>query len=40
MNDQLAAIRNGEKLSLREEIILIIRLSLPAILAQLSSVIM
>ncbi|WP_029233343.1 MATE family efflux transporter [Butyrivibrio sp. VCB2006] len=40
MNDQLAAIRNGEKLSLREEIVLIIRLSLPAILAQLSSVIM
>ena len=38
--DPLAAIRNGGKLNLREEIILILRLSLPAILAQLSSIIM
>ncbi len=40
MKDHLLAIRNGDKLTLREEILLIIRLSLPAILAQLSSVIM
>lgn len=40
MNAQLAAIQNGEKLSFREEVLLIIKLSLPAILAQLSSVIM
>lgn len=38
--DPLAVIRNGGKLNLREEIILILRLSLPAILAQLSSIIM
>ena len=38
--DPLAAIRNGGKLGLREEIILILRLSVPAILAQLSSIIM
>jgi len=38
--DPLAAIRNGGKLNLREEIILILRLSLPAILAQLSSIVM
>jgi putative MATE family efflux protein len=38
--DPLLAIRTGEKLTLREEVILIIRLSIPAILAQLSSTIM
>ncbi|MBQ3907167.1 MAG: MATE family efflux transporter [Lachnospiraceae bacterium] len=38
--DPLLPIRNGEKLGLREEIILILRLSIPAILAQLSSIIM
>lgn len=38
--DPLAAIRNGGNLGLREEIILILRLSVPAILAQLSSIIM
>ena len=36
----LEVIRNGGKLGLREEIILILRLSVPAILAQLSSIIM
>lgn len=40
MKDPLSAIRNGEKLTFREEILLILRLSFPAILAQLSSVIM
>ena len=40
MKDPLLAIRNGEKLSPREEITLILRLSLPAILAQISSIIM
>lgn len=40
MKDPLAAIRNGQKLTFREEILLILRLSIPAILAQLSSVIM
>ena len=40
MNAQLTAIQNGEKLSFRDEVLLIIKLSLPAILAQLSSVIM
>ncbi len=40
MKDPLIAIRNGEKLTLRDEIILIIRLSFPAILAQISSIIM
>ena len=38
--DLLLPIRNGEKLNFREEIILILRLSLPAIFAQLSSIIM
>ena len=38
--EPLIAIRNGEKLTLQEEIFLIIKLSLPAILAQLSSTIM
>ena len=40
MKDPLLAIRNGEKLSPREEIMLILKLSLPAILAQISSIIM
>ena len=40
MKDPLYAIRNGEKLSPRQEIMLILKLSLPAILAQISSVIM
>lgn len=40
MRDLLSDIRNGKKLTLREEIILILRLSFPAILAQISSVIM
>jgi len=40
MSDPLRAIRNGEELSLRQQIILIARLSFPAILAQISSVIM
>ncbi len=40
MNDSLAAVRNGEKLSFGEEIALILKLSLPAILAQISSIIM
>ena len=40
MKDPLLAIRNGEKLSLRDEIMLILKLSFPAILAQISSTIM
>ncbi|MBE5858751.1 MAG: MATE family efflux transporter [Butyrivibrio sp.] len=40
MRDPLAAIRNGEKLTTKNEIGLILRLSLPAILAQISSIIM
>ncbi len=40
MKDPLRAIRNGENLSIGEEIKLILRLSLPAILAQISTVIM
>ncbi len=40
MRDPLVSIRNGEKLSLRDELILIFKLSLPAILAQISSIIM
>ncbi len=40
MRDPLVSIRNGEKLSLRGELILIFKLSLPAILAQISSIIM
>jgi putative MATE family efflux protein len=40
MKDPLRAIRNGEKLSISEEINLIFSLSLPAILAQISTVIM
>ncbi len=40
MKDPLAAIRNGEELTTRDEISLIFRLSLPAILAQISSIIM
>ena len=39
-NDGLKRIRDGEKLSLGEEIILILKLSFPAILAQISSIIM
>ncbi len=38
--DPLLAIRKGEKLGLKDEIILILKLSIPAILAQLSSTIM
>ena len=38
--DPLKAIRNGQTLILREEISLILHLSLPAILAQISSIIM
>ncbi len=40
MKDPLAKIRNGEAMALQEEIALIIRLSFPAILAQISSIIM
>ncbi len=40
MKDYLLPIRTGQKLTVREEIILILRLSLPAILAQISSIIM
>ncbi|SFC90000.1 MATE family efflux transporter [Butyrivibrio sp. YAB3001] len=40
MRDPLIAIRNGEKLTLRDEIGLILKLSFPAILAQISSIIM
>ncbi len=40
MSDSLAAIRDGKKLTTKEEALLILRLSLPAILAQISSVIM
>lgn len=40
MSDPLVAIRNGQKLTIKEEIALILRLSLPAILAQISSIIM
>ncbi|MBE5843981.1 MAG: MATE family efflux transporter [Butyrivibrio sp.] len=40
MSEALAAIRNGEKLSTRQEATLILRLSFPAILAQISSIIM
>ena len=38
--DPLVSIRNGERLSFKEEVFLIIKLSIPAILAQLSSTIM
>ena len=38
--DPLSAIRNGQTLSLGEEVSLIIKLSFPAILAQISSIIM
>ncbi|WP_026511324.1 MATE family efflux transporter [Butyrivibrio sp. LC3010] len=40
MRDSLSVIRNGQKLTTKEEIILILRLSFPAILAQISSIIM
>lgn len=40
MKDYLLPIRTGQKLTIREEITLILRLSLPAILAQISSIIM
>ena len=40
MRDPLASIRNGDKLSLQEELILIFKLSFPAILAQISSIVM
>ncbi|WP_408072538.1 MATE family efflux transporter [Butyrivibrio sp. JL13D10] len=40
MKDYLAAIRNGQKLSVKEQVLLILRLSFPAILAQVSSIIM
>ena len=40
MKDPLLAIRNGEKLTPKEEIMLILKLSLRAILAQISSIIM
>ena len=40
MRDPLLAIRNGQKLTTREEINLILKLSFPAILAQISSIIM
>ncbi len=40
MKDYLLPIRTGQKLTIREEIALILRLSLPAILAQISSIIM
>ena len=38
--DQLARLRRGEKLTLREQILLTLRLSVPAILAQLSTIAM
>ena len=38
--DPLKRVRDGEKLNLKDEILLILRLSLPAILAQISSIIM
>ena len=40
MSETLAAIRNGQKLTTRQEAALILKLSLPAILAQISSIIM
>ena len=40
MSEALSAIRNGEKLTTRQEASLILKLSLPAILAQISSIIM
>ena len=40
MADLLAPLRAGKQLKLREQILLILRLSLPAIMAQLSSIIM
>ena len=40
MKDHLLPIRTGQKLTVREEVMLILRLSLPAILAQISSIIM
>lgn len=40
MKDPLSAIRNGQKLTTKEEALLILKLSLPAILAQISSIIM
>ncbi len=40
MSDQLFAIRNGNELTIRDKIVLILQLSIPAILAQLSSIIM
>ena len=39
-SDPLARVRDGEQLNLRDELLLILRLSLPAILAQVSSIIM
>ncbi|MBQ2061064.1 MAG: MATE family efflux transporter [Oscillospiraceae bacterium] len=38
--DQLARLRRGEKLTLRQQILLTLRLSVPAILAQLSTIAM
>ena len=38
--DYLARLRNGEQLSLKQQLLLIFQLSLPAILAQLSSIVM
>ena len=40
MSEALSAIRNGEKLTTRQEASLILKLSLPAILVQISSIIM
>ncbi len=40
MRDPLSAIRNGQKITTRQEVVLILRLSFPAILAQISSIIM
>ncbi|WP_026528127.1 MATE family efflux transporter [Butyrivibrio sp. VCD2006] len=40
MSDPLAAIRNGQKLTKKQEVLLILKLSFPAILAQISSIIM
>lgn len=39
-NDLLLKMRSGENLSLKEQIFLIVKLSIPAILAQISSIIM
>ena len=39
-NDLLKSLREGKSLSFRQQLLLIIKLSIPAIMAQLSSILM